>query len=431
MTPHDATRRVHRPPITVRPGLAVSVAVVTVLLSALTLPATVPDRPDFAYLCGGLIGAGLLVGILLAADLMRARAARRAGMTGLAITLGAFGSRLSFTRPGRPDRPVPPAAGYPASGLPGSASRPSSGLAPEVPGSGDLQADGRIARAGLLVTAAAGAVLVVLGALAPAGTWALVGQVAVWVGTFALLVTLVDALPSPRSSGGRLIAARVARRTGSPARAEAAVATAGVITGWALIGLGVAGAFLVGFVALWAVLLGWIALGTSRLAQAQQRTNVALEGLTVGDVMSPAPPPLSAWQTVASALDDVVLPARQAVFGVQDVDGPFAGVALLRDLASVPMDDRGLARVGRVMIPLDLVATARIDEQLTTAVARLAERPAAGCVVVLGEAPDGSTRMIGTVGPVEISHAVETAPLRGRGVRSPHIGRAYHSSNRF
>ncbi|ABD11003.1 peptidase M50 [Frankia sp. CcI156] len=436
MTTHDATRRGHLPPITVRPGLAVSVAIVTVLLSAITLPATVPGRPGFAYLSGGLIGAGLLVGVLLAADLMRARSARRSGVTVLGITLGAFGSRLVLA--GAPDRsagvavaPHPttphPAAHQPALHGIDLAPPPVAALDP-TPGTGTqvgTQVEARIARAGLLVTAAAGALLVVLGALAPAGTWELAGEVALWVGTFALLVTLVDVLPSPRSSGGRLIAARVERRTGSRARAEQAAARAGVITGWSLIAVGLVGSFLVGFVALWAVLLGWLALGTSRFAQAQQRTYVALEGLTVRDVMSPPPPPLSAWTTVASALDEVVLPSRRAVFGVEDFDGSLAGVALLRDLAAVPMDDRGLARINRVMIPLEMVATARPDEQLTDVTGRLLERPAAGCVAVIGAAPDdGRLRLIGTVGPVELKQAVETAPLRGRAttVRPAHPG---------
>ncbi|WP_462202636.1 peptidase M50 [Frankia sp. CcWB3] len=431
MTTHDATRRGHLPPITVRPGLAISVAIVTVLLSAITLPATVPGRPGFAYLSGGLIGAGLLVGVLLAADLMRARSARRSGVTALGITLGAFGSRLVLA--GAPDRsasvvaaprPAPP---HPASRGIDLAPPPVVALDP-APGMGTqvgTQVEARIARAGLLVTAAAGALLVVLGALAPAGTWELAGEVALWVGTFALLVTLVDVLPSPRSSGGRLIVARVERRTGSRARAEQAAARAGVITGWSLIAVGVVGSFLVGLVALWAVLLGWLALGTSRFAQAQQRAYVALEGLTVRDVMSPPPPPLSAWTTVASALDEVVLPSRRAVFGVEDFDGSLAGVVLLRDLAAVPMDDRGLARINRVMIPLEMVATARPDEQLTGVTGRLLERPAAGCVVVLDAAPDdGRLRLVGTVGPVELNQAVETAPLRGRAttVRPAHPG---------
>ncbi|KJE23641.1 hypothetical protein FF36_02090 [Frankia torreyi] len=447
MTTHDATRRGGFPPITVRPGLAVSVAVVTVLLAAITLPATVPDRPDFAYLCGGLIGAGLLIGIMLGADLRRARAARRAGLTVVGITLGAFGSRLTVALGGR-DRGSADAgatpAGRPAAGSAAPTGRSGAAGSPGTFGAGggvdvvlppatgpgkaatgprfvesgaDVRAEAQVARAGLTVTALAGALLVTLGALAPAGTLALAGQVALWVGTFALLVTFIDVLPSPRSSGGRLIAARVLRRTGSRERAEQAVARAGVISGWSLIAVGAAGVFLVGFVGLWAVLLGWLALGASRLAQSQQRTHAALEGLVARDVMSPAPPALSSWSTVDDALHDVVLPAHRAVFGVEDFDGSLAGVALLRDLAAVPMDDRDLARVNRVCIPLSMVATAAPDDAVADLPARLLERPAAGCVVVIEPAADGNPRMIGTVGPVELSQAIETAPLRGRGAR--------------
>ncbi|SNQ47045.1 conserved membrane hypothetical protein [Frankia canadensis] len=446
MTTDDATRRGGIPPIAVRPGFAVSVAVVTVLLGALTLPATVPDRPGFAYLSGGLIGAGLLALILVGADLMRARAARRAGLTVVGITLGAFGSRLSVAAGER-------MAGWSRAGGAGSAtldrraggsSAPSRdqeirGLAAgvdlvppppagrstgfgagttadgDVAGAEAVRAEAGMARAGLAVTALAGAVLVTLGALSPGGTLALAGQVALWVGTFALLVTAVDALPSPRSAGGRLIADRVLRRTGSRERAERAVARAGVASGWALILIGAAGVFVVGFVALWAALLGWLALGASRLAQSQQRTQAALAGLAARDVMAPAPPALSSWSTVDDALRDVVLPSRQAVFGVADFDGSLAGVALLRDLAAVPMDDRGLARVNRVLVPLSMVATAAPQDPLAELPGRLVERPAAGCVVVVEPTGDGGVRMVGTVGPVELSQAIETAPLRGGG----------------
>ncbi len=430
MATHDATRRGGLPPITVRPGLAVSATVVTVLLGALTLPATVPDRPGFAYFCGGLIGAVLLAGILVGADLMRARAARRAGLSVVGITLGAFGSRLAVG-PAEGRRALPDLAAAHPAGVRGAGRSDSLGSGVDFASStgGELPAgaaplglgpeeairvEARLARAGLGVTAFAGAVLMALGALAPSGTLALAAQVALWVGTFALLVTIVDALPSPRSAGGRMIAARVLRRTGSRERAERAVARAGVATGWTLILAGAVGVFLVGFVALWAALLGWLALGTSRMAQSQQRAQAAFAGLVARDVMTPAPPALSSWSTVDDALDDVVLPARRAVFGVVDFDGALAGVALLRDLAAVPMDDRDLARVNRVVVPLAMVATAEATDPLADLPARLIERPAAGCVVVVDRSDEGGPRMIGTVGPVELSQAIETAPLRGR-----------------
>ncbi|OAA28107.1 hypothetical protein UG55_100679 [Frankia sp. EI5c] len=434
-------RRSAHPPIVVRPGLFVSVAVVTVVLAALTLPAMVPDRPGFAYFSGGLIGAGLLVAILLAADLARAAAARRSGITVTMITIGAFGSRLALAPAARRggtggggtgigptpggDQPwhLDPRDQAPAGTGRRSASTASTARDPLTPASGDTAADGAIARAGLVVTALAGAVLVAAGALAPGGTLELLGEVALWVGTFALLITIVDLLPAPRSAGGRMLAARVARRTGDEDAAAAAVARAGVITGWTLIVVGIVASFLIGLVGLWAVLLGWLALGSSRLAQAQQKASTALSGVFVRDVMVPAPPPLPAWQTISDALDEVALPSGRSVFAVRDFAGPLVGVALLRDLAAVPADDRGLARVTRVAIPLERVAVARPDEPLASVTSRLAQRPAAGVIVVLRDGPDGVPEMVGTVGPGEITRALETSPLRGRVVFPAGFGR--------
>jgi hypothetical protein len=253
---------------------------------------------------------------------------------------------------------------------------------------------------------------------APAGTFALIGQIALWVGTFVLLVTLAEALPSPQTSGGHIIAAAVARRTGSSERGEAAAVKAGAVTGWLIIGLGVVAMFFVGFVALWVILFGWLTVFSSRMARMRYLTSAAIAGLSVRDVMGTPPPVLSAWQTVADALADVAVPSRRSLFVVEDFDGSLGGVARLRDLAKVPVDDRASARVQRFAVPMEQVATARPADSLAEAVGRLGLRPAGGVVLVLDDkaADTGSEttrkRVVGVVGPNEINRAVETGPLR-------------------
>jgi len=455
MTTHDAGRDGRLPRITVRPGLAVSVAVVTALLGWLTLPVAVPNRTGSAYFSAGLLGALLLLAILVVADLLRAFAARRAGLTVHTIVLGAFGSRLVLARPSAPGGwhrggdeivwgaaepyPAEPTDGARGDGPDRSAR---SGSSPQASGQDQLWSDGldpgtdaAIARAGLLTTGLLGAIFVTLGALAPGGTLALAAQVALWVGTFTLLITLVDLLPSPRTPGGRILAAFVLRRTGDRRRAEATVARAGVAIGWMMIIGGVVACFLVGLIGLWAVLLGWIALGTSRLAQARQRAGTALEGVFVRDVMLPAPPRLQSWQTVGEVLRAAAEPGRpvSTVFTVHDFDESLAGVTLASALAAVPLDDRDLARVSRVTIPLSAVPTARPDEPLAVVAPRLAGRPTVGYLLVLDEDQrdeQGRPRVVGLVGPAEIRRAIETASLRGRMVISSTFGRPNHHPGR-
>jgi Zn-dependent protease len=446
MSTDDGDRGRRLPRIVVRPGLAVSLAIVTALLGWLTLPLTVPDRTGMAYFSAGLLGALLLLAILLAADLARALAARRAGLTARAIVLGVFGSRLVLARPPvpgggfrrGPDEMVwgagPPVGGTPAEPYP---AEPADGTArPGVPPADgiDPQADGAIARAGLLTTALLGGIVTAAGVLAPGGTFALAGQVALWVGMFTLLITLVDLLPSPRTPGGRVLAAFVVRRTGDVRRAQAVVARTGVTAGWVLIAAGVAACFFVGLIGLWAVLLGWMALGASRLEQARQRAGTALEGVFVADVMRPPPPRLASWQTVGEALRGTLRPGAplSSVFTVHDVDDALEGLALARALAAVPLDDRDLARVSRVTIPMSAVPTARPDEPLSVVAPRLAARPTAGCVLVLddGQRDDrGRPRVVGVVGPAEIRRAIETAPARAGAVISG-FGRPNHHTGR-
>nr|MDT0664800.1 hypothetical protein [Micromonospora sp. DSM 115978] len=102
---------------------------------------------------------------------------------------------------------------------------------------------------------------------------------------------------------------------------------------------------------------------------------------------------------------------------VRDFDGSLAGVASLRALAEVPMDDRSIARVSRATVPLRSMPTARPSDSLPEVVVRLAKQPAAGVVLVLDDGPDGTRDVVGVVGPSEITRAVETGPLRG--VRTP------------
>ncbi len=381
MTADHTPRGTVRTPVSMRPGAAVTIALLTFLLSAFMLPATVPDRPTVAYLSAGFVGAGLVFGVLLAADFARAAVARRSGVEVSGITVGTFGSRLgTMTQIGEPATAA------------------------------------RVAAAGLLVGGLAGAVLAVLGWLAPSGAPALAGSVGLWVGGLLLLLTVSELLPTPRTGGGRLLAAAVYRRTGSRERADTTVARAAVVIGWGLIALGLAVLFLVGPVGLWVVVLGWIALGSGRLEQSRLRTNRVLAGVRVSEVMGPAPEIVAGWRTVSAALEEVVGPAMatsgRTVFTVVDFDGGLAGVVSLHDLIAVPMDDRGLTRVSKVGVPMAAISLTMPDELLTDLLPRLAGRPGAGLALVVDDTDAVRPRPVGVVGHMEITRALAVASLR-------------------
>ncbi|WP_131746772.1 peptidase M50 [Frankia sp. Cppng1_Ct_nod] len=382
---HVPTGTVHTP-VSVRPGASVTVAILTFLLAAFTLPDAAPDRPAVAYLSAGLAGAGLLLGLLLVADLARAAVARRVGVRVDGIIVGLFGSRLRAAT----DISEPGAAA-------------------------------RIACAGLLVTGIGGTALFVLGRRAGDGSLALVGGVGLWVGGVALLLTLSALLPTPRTTGGRLLAAAVYRRTGSRERAAEATARTGLITGWLLLALGAAAIFLVGVVGLWVALLGWFALGSGRLELSRLRTKEALAGVRVGDVMGPAPQVLPGWRTVSAVVEETVVKSDQWVFVVADFGGDLVGVVLLHDLASVSTDDRGLTRVATVTVPMAAVATTTPGEPLADLLPRLADRPAAGLALVFDGAVEDAARprLVGIVSHVEITEALAAASLRAAGAALP------------
>ncbi|WP_131786124.1 peptidase M50 [Protofrankia symbiont of Coriaria ruscifolia] len=381
MTADHTPRGTVRTPVSIRPGAAVTIALLTFLLSAFMLPATVPDRPTIAYLSAGFVGAGCVFGVLLAADFARAAVARRAGVEVSGITVGAFGSRLGTVT---------------------QISEPATAA--------------RVAGAGLLVGGLGGAGLAGLGWLAPSGAPALAGSVGLWVGGFVLLLTVSELLPTPRTGGGRLLAAAVYRRTGSRERADAVVARTAVVIGWGLIASGLAVTFLVGPVGLWVALLGWIALGSGRLEQSRLRTNRVLAGVRVSEVMGPVPEIVAGWRTVSAALEEVVEPAvatsGRTVFTVMDFDGGLAGVVSLRDLVAVPMDDRGLTRVSKVSVPMGAISLTTPDELLTDLLPRLARRLGVGLALVVDDTKAAARpRPVGVVGHMEITKALAVASL--------------------
>jgi len=400
-----------RVPVTVTRGAYLSAALVTVFLAVATLPAAVPHRSSLAYLTAGLAGTLLLFGVLYAAERARAVIARRAGAERVAIDVTAVGPRLR------------------AGGT-----------------VGDPLVAGRIAAAGLAVTGLAGAALVAFGLLAPGGRVALTGESALWVGIFVLLLTATDLLPAPRSAGGRLLRAAFIRRGASRWRADSATARAGVITGWALVVVGIGAIYAVGLLGLWAVLLGWLTVSASRLEQGRLRARRRLDGLLTRDVMAAPPTVIAGWRTVHAALADgddpvgaglfgtgpaqpgavgasdpstspgfggagpfgsvaAMLTAR--VFAVRDLDGTLIGVVTVRELLAVPPDDRGLRRVRDVMIPMSAVARARPDDPAGELLEAMADKPAPVALVVDGDGPDAA--LAGMVTAFDINAAVAGA----------------------
>jgi len=138
------------------------------------------------------------------------------------------------------------------------------------------------------------------------------------------------------------------------------------------------------------------------------------------------PPPSAvaaySWQTVRSFLDGEGAAAAQAglggaaatAFPLRDVDGEFAGILTLSQLAAVRPDRRDTTRLSEVATPIAHVVTTTPDEPLSGVLARMAVRPTilaalytAGHAVVLND--DGS--LAGILTPADMARARQVGTL--------------------
>jgi Zn-dependent protease len=375
--------------ITVRLTIgAYLLAMAVVLVGALTLPATAPGWPAFAYLG---VTAGLVVGFLasLAAhELAHAVAARRCGVDVQEIRIGLSGSAGH----GRQEFATPRAAWRVA------AAGPAASLA--------------------LTAASAGATI----GLAAVGA----GQLAVtalaimtWIN---VVLTVINALPGAGLDGGRVVHALAWARSGDRARAAVTAGRVGQFTGALLIAGGIAMLALGYLAGILAGLIGLMMASASRAQVRQVLAITALAGLRVRDVLRRGDPAAAApaWQTVQAFLDHEFADAQghgmghglgaggPVAFPLRDFDGGAGGVLTLTQLAAVPPGHRETVRLSDIATPVsDLVITTP-DEQLSRVLSRLAVAPrtpaalhTAGHALVLEE----NGRPAGVLTPADFSRA--------------------------
>jgi CBS domain-containing protein len=258
-----------------------------------------------------------------------------------------------------------------------------------------------VAIAGPLTSAAIGAGLLVLGALGAAtGVSALVVAALAWLGAMNLLLAVFNVMPAAPLDGGRILAALLWRRTGDRLRGVRAASRAGEVFAWVLFAIGITELFFGASAGgLWAVLLGWFVHNAAAAEAAGAEIEQQLEGLHVGDLMTPHPVTAPDDITVDELLARYVIAHRCTSFPLTH-DGRVTGLATLaRCRAGHPRRRSGVA-VGELAWPIDEVTTARPDELIIDVLKRSSGGD--GRVLVFD---DGA--LVGIVSPSDITRATQ------------------------
>jgi Zn-dependent protease/CBS domain-containing protein len=357
-------------------GVNWSVLVIFVLiawgLSAGYFPRAYPGNPTWAYVVAGIAAALVFFAGLLAHEVSHAVIAKRNGLSVEGITLWVFGGVAE---------------------LRGTARTPGAEL--------------RIAGIGPLVSLLIGLVFAgVAAGIAGLGARGLAFGAFVWLAAINVALAIFNVLPAAPLDGGRLLRAVLWKLRGDRTWAAIVAAWAGRVLGVVLIAYGL-WQFLAGAAigALWLALIGWFLLGAAGMEERQARSDAALSGVRVGDVMSPQPQTVPPDVTVADFVDRYLFAHRHSAFPVME-DGHPVGLVTLDRVRQVPDDRRGNTPLRDVACRPEELAFAAPQEPLTDLLPRLS-RCADGRALVVAD-----DRLVGIVSPSDISRAVQRGAVR-------------------
>jgi Zn-dependent protease/CBS domain-containing protein len=343
-------------------------------LAGQLFPLAFPGYSGGVYWAAGITTAVLFLASVLAHELGHALLARRSGLVVEDITLWAFGGLARI----RGDAPSP-------------------------------RAELRIAAVGPLTSlvlavgflaAAVGLGVVGVGGIGAGVLW--------WLAGINGLLAVFNLVPGAPLDGGRILRAALWRRHGDRAKAAVTAARAGQVVGLALVAVGLAQVFAGQPTGLWNALVGWFVYGAARAEREHAVLLRGLDGLRVGDVMTPDPPVGPAWFTVQAFLDGHALDHRLRAYPVQEFDGRVAGLVPFASLLRVPPERRAAVRVSAVTVPVTELVSTRPDEPLTELVGRMSLAGNGWALVFDGD------RLVGVVTPDDLARAAELGPAGRR-----------------
>jgi Zn-dependent protease/predicted transcriptional regulator len=362
-------------------GVAVGVhwsvlAIVVLIIAGLSthFPRIAPGYSWAAYLLAAVLAAVLFVISLLAHEMAHAIVAQHNGIEVDGITLWLLGGVARLSGEAR------------------------------TPG-----ADFRISVIGPVTSLLAAAVFGAAARLAElADMNTLVVAVPNYLAVINVVLAVFNTIPAAPLDGGRILRAAVWAWRRDRLTATVVAARAGRVFGFTLIALGLLQAISGTGGGLWFILLGLFVVTMASAEEHHARTNTALAGIRVRDIMSEHPETADGDSTIAEFLRDIALLRRHSTFPLLDHAGQLQGLVTLNRIRAVPTKRHATTLLREVACPPDEIPVAQPDEPLSALLPRL-RGCADGRALV---SRDGE--LVGIVSPSDISRA---AALHGLGVR--------------
>ena len=346
----------------------VILVLLTFSLAVSWFPATVPRQPVLVYWALGFIAALLLFVSVLLHELAHSLVARARGVPVKRITLFIFGGVSDLEQ-----EPQSPSVEF------------------------------QIAIVGPLTSLVIGAVTLLAGNLIGPNA-PLVAAVLGYLGVTNLLLGVFNLIPGFPLDGGRVLRAIIWRVTGSLRQATRAATLVGQVIAYLFIVAGVflffSGDFING---LWFGFIGWFLLQAAQAANSQVMLESVFKGVTVGQLMSPAPLTTPANISLQQLVDGYLLPHGARTIPVVRSDGQqLVGLVTLADIRHVPREQWPQTPVGQAMVPLERLHAVRPEQSLNDVLPLMTGHDVNQLLVV-----DGAGQLVGILSRDAILRYVE------------------------
>lgn len=187
-----------------------------------------------------------------------------------------------------------------------------------------------------------------------------------------VLLGLFNMIPGFPLDGGRVLRSIVWALTRNFQTATRVAGLIGQLVAYGFIFWGLYRTFVEGdFGGLWIAFIGWFLLNAAQQSVSGVAVREAFRGVTIGQVMEPAPPTIQPQHTLAHLLSSFILPYNLRAVPVADSSGKLVGIVTLGDIKEVPQDEWGIATVGQYMTGLDKLSVVSPNEGLDRALQSL------------------------------------------------------------
>jgi Zn-dependent protease len=234
-----------------------------------------------------------------------------------------------------------------------------------------------------------------------------------WLAVVNVMLLVFNIVPAFPLDGGRILRGILWAHRGDRASATRSAALGGRIFAFFLMAAGVIDFFLTTDLGgIWLVFIGWFLEMASRAEVQGETVRHMLEGVTVGEVMSPNPVVVPGWITVELLIEQYAMRHHFTTFPINDIGGRIQGLVTLRGMKRVPASERSRLRAADIAIPLAQIPVAAPTDQLTELLTKLGPQSDGRALVFDGD------QLVGIVSPSDVARRMQLSELRGEAPRA-------------